>query len=139
MPVPTIEVNYVAILVASIVSMFIGFLWFSALFGKIWMREMKLTEKDMAAAKKKGMGKSYLIMFITTFITAYVLAHFAGFLALSTVAEGLQLGFWIWLGFFATTQVGMVLWENKSWTLYFITTLHYLASLLVMGAILVVW
>jgi hypothetical protein len=139
MPLPTVTIDYIPVLLATIVSMVIGFLWFSALFGKVWMREMKFTAKDMAAAKKKGMGKNYMLVFITTFITAYVLAHFVQYLNLTTATAGLQLGFWIWLGFFATTQLGMVLWENKSWTLYIVTTLHNLVSLLVMSSILVAW
>ncbi|MBI3026774.1 DUF1761 domain-containing protein, partial [Candidatus Woesearchaeota archaeon] len=49
------------------------------------------------------------------------------------------LGFWVWIGFLATTQIGMVLWEGKPIKLYIINTLHYLVVLAVMSAILAVW
>ena len=139
MSIPTMTINVLPVFVSAFVGMFIGFFWFSALFGKVWMRENKITRKEMEQAKKKGMGKTYVLAFICVFVTAYVLAHFMQYLALTTVSEAAQLAFWIWLGFFATTQLGMVLWDNKSWTLYFITTLHYLVVLIAMSAVLAVW
>ena len=55
------------------------------------------------------------------------------------IADAVLLAFWLWLGFFATTQLGMVMWEGKPVKLYIINTLHHLVSLVVMSAILAVW
>lgn len=140
MVLPTVIVSLTAVLVATLATMVVGFLWYSpALFGKIWIHEMKLTKQSMEKAKQKGMGKTYFLAFITTFITAYVLAHFAAFLSLTTFNEAFQLAFWTWLGFFATTQLGSVLWEGKSLKLYFINVLHHFVALVIMAAILVAW
>lgn len=134
-----ISVNLWAVLVSAIASMVIGSLWYSVLFGKVWINLMGFTEKSMKEAKEKGMTKSYLIMFVCSLITAYVLAHFAKYAGSVGVLGGLQLGFWVWLGFFATTLISTVLWEGKPVKLYLINVSHYLVTLVVMSIILSVW
>jgi hypothetical protein len=53
------EINYLAVLVAALVSMVIGGLWYSPLlFGNIWMKLSGITQKDVEKAKKQGMMKS---------------------------------------------------------------------------------
>lgn len=132
-----IPVNYLAVLAAAAVSFILGGLWYSPLlFGKIWMKEAGLTEKDM---KKGNVGLSYLGGFVTAFIIAYITSHFIYFVGADTVEQGLSLGFWIWLGFIATTMFGQVLWDGKSFKFYLINVSYYLAQLLIMGGILAVW
>mgnify|MGYP001611288200 CR=1 FL=1 len=134
-----VSINYLAVLIAAIASMVIGFLWYGPLFGKKWMQLMNFDKKKIDEAKKKGMGKIYALAFLTTLIMSYVLAHFVDYVEAKTIADGIVLGFWVWIGFLATTQIGSVLWEGKPVKLYLINTLHYLVSLAVNGAILAVW
>ncbi len=137
---PTIDINYWAVLVAAFASYVIGALWYSPLlFGKAWMELMGFTEKDMQDAKKKGMAKKYGIMFVSTLVMSYVLAHVVDYTESTTVIAGAQAGFWIWLGFIAPVSLGSVLWEGKSWTLWLINASYYLVVLLIMGAVLAVW
>ena len=70
---------------------------------------------------------------------AYVLRYFIGYAQASTAIDGAIVGIWLWLGFVATTMIGMVLWEGKPFRLYLINAGHVLAGLIVMGAILAVW
>jgi len=70
---------------------------------------------------------------------SYVLAHFVDYAEAATAMDGIILGFWVWIGFLATTQIGSVLWEGKPVKLYLINTLHYLVALAVMATILAVW
>ena len=134
-----IPVNYLAVLAAAVSSMIIGFLWYGPLFGKQYMKLVKLDDKKLKEAKKKGMGKSYALTFLTSLITGYVLANFVGYVGASTISEGAVLGFLVWVGFFATTQLGIVIWEGKPVKLYLLKTLNELATLAAMGAILAVW
>ena len=133
-----VTVNYIAVLVAAIASMVVGFLWYGPLFGKLWIKMMNFDKKKMDEAKKKGMGKTYMLAFLTSLIMSYVLAHFVGYLQAATIADAVVLAFWLWLGFFATTQLGMVMWEGKPVKLYLLNTLHYLVTLAVMASILAV-
>ena len=134
------DINFLAILVSGIVAMIIGSLWYSpALFGKQWIKLSGMTNKKIKKAKQKGMGKTYFIAFISTLIMAYVLAVLLKFSKVATISKGFKIAFLIWIGFFATTQLGTVLWQNKPFKLYLIDTLHYLVTLLVISAILTSW
>lgn len=135
---PAVDINYLAVLVSAAVSMGIGFLWYGPLFGNQWKKLAGFTDKSIKQMKMTPM-QSMIFGFITTLVMAYIFAHFVGYAQAATAADGVILGFWVWLGFFATTQLGMVLWENKPLKLYFLNTLHYLVALAVMGAILAIW
>mgnify|MGYP001579531602 CR=1 FL=1 len=134
-----VSVNYLAVLAAAVASMVVGFIWYGPLFGKLWISLMNFDKKKMQEAQKKGMGKTYALAFLTSLIMSYVLAQFVGYVQAATIAEGTVLAFWLWLGFFATTQLGMVMWEGKPVKLYLLNTLHYLVTLGVMASILAVW
>lgn len=134
-----VDINYLAVLAAAIAAYFIGFLWYSVLFGKVWMKLSNMTEKQIRKAKEKGMAKNYAIGFLSTLLMSYILAHFVDYTQASTVLEGMQTGFWIWLGFVATIMLGQILWEGKPLKLYLINVSHYLVALAAMGAILAAW
>ena len=133
-----VSINYWAVLAATIAAIVLGFLWYGPLFGKVWMQLMGMDKKKMDKNMKKQMTKSYIILVITTLITSYVLAHFVKYLG-TTVSDALQTAFWTWLGFVATIQIGIVLWDGKPWKLYFINVAHQLVSLAVMATILALW
>lgn len=134
------DVNLLAVLVAAIVATAIGGFWYSPVgFGKQWSAFMGWTSKKDIDAMKKGAMQSYIWVFVAALVTAYVLAVVLGWAAAVTVADGFQVAFWIWLGFFATTQLGVMLWERKPFKLYAINTGFNLVALLVQGALLTVW
>ena len=140
-----IHINYLAVLVAGVAYFMIGFLWYSVIFGKIWTKLMgfdKLDKKKQAALKKK-MGSSMAFNFLATLLTAYCMAWSiqsgAGFYHISGVTLGLQTGFWIWLGFIATSQLNDVLWGGRPFKLYLLNVGYYLISYLAVGTVLAVW
>ena len=134
-----VSINYWAVLAAAVASHILGFLWYGPLFGKQWMKLMGFSEKQMKGKSQKGMGKTYTIMTVSALVTSYILAHFVDYVQALTVMEAITLGFWVWLGFLATTQIGSVLWEQKPAKLYFINTAYSLVNLCVMSVILTVW
>ena len=134
------DINYLAVLIAAIMSMIIGFLWYSkVLFGKAWMEASGMTEKKLAKEKQKGMGGTLFAAFIGALLSSYVLAHFVDYVEATTAAQGAQTGFWIWLGFVAPLMLGSVLWERKPIRFFLINASHELVALLVAGMILTVW
>lgn len=134
-----VTVNYLAVLVAALAGMVIGSLWYSPLlFGNTWIKLMGWKESEMKE-KSKGAAGAMVGMFIGTLVTAYVFAHFTEYLALTTVQEGIQIAFWIWLGFVVPVCMSAVLFEGKAWKLFFINVFYYLVSFAAMGAILSVW
>jgi hypothetical protein len=134
-----VPINYWAVLVAAIVAMVLGFIWYGPLFGKKWA---ELSGLPMDAMKKPQASKM-VIMVIGTLLMSWVLAHaviFANaYLNTSGVSSGLMVGFLNWLGFVAPVTLGVVLWEGKSWKLWWINSGYYLVELCLMAVILAVW
>lgn len=134
-----VEVNFVTVLLVAVVSMAIGFVWYSPmLFGSEWMKLMGHTDKNMKAAQKE-MGKLYALSFLGALVTAFVLKHFVvqaeAFFGVAPLTAGLSAAFWGWLGLVMPVQLTDVLFGGKKWKLFGINTGYQLASLLAMGAV----
>jgi hypothetical protein len=134
-----ITVNYWAVLAAAVAGMALGALWYSPLlFGNHWMKLMGWSAKKGKDMQKKA-GPSYLVGFLTQLVMAFVLAHFVELLFVWNARSAVTLGVWIWLGFFATSQLGGVLWEGKPLKLYLVNTSYSLVQLVLMTGILATW
>ena len=131
--------NYVALLAAAIASTIVGMLWYTVIFGKMWMRLMGISKEKMEEMKRRGMGQTYAMNFIATLVMGYVLAQFTVGWNVANAADALQLAFWVWLGFIATTMIGSVLWDRKPVKLYMINVLFQLVSVSIMAVILAMW
>jgi hypothetical protein len=135
-----VTINYVAVVVSAVIAMALGFIWYGPLFGKQWAKEMGWTKDKIESMKKNSnMNRNYALQAVGALLLAYVFAHVIDFSEATGVVAGLQGGFWMWLGFVAPLLLGKVLWEGKSWNLYFLDAGYYLAQLLLMGAILATW
>lgn len=137
-------INYWAIVVSTIISVVLGFLWYGPIFGKTWMALSGINKDDCNGnEKKKDMWKSTIFMIVGSLITSYVLLHSLVYGSAYThvygIKAGLMVGFWNWLGFIAPVTIGVVLWERKSWKLWFLNAGYYLANLLIIGMVLSVW
>lgn len=125
-----IYIDWVVVIVAALVNMAIGFIWYSKwLFGPMWS---KLSHQSM----KKPPGATYVISAVNSLLIAFFLAFFETYLGVTTVSDGMFVGFLCWLGFVATTQIGSVLWCKKPWNLFLINTGFKLFSFIVMGGLL---
>lgn len=131
-----VDVNYLGVLLAAVASMAVGFIWYGSLFGKAWMAASGMTKKKMEKAKK-DVNVLYAISFIAALVTAYVLAQFITHTGATTTIAGVWVGFFAWLGFVATSMLGSTLFGGKSFKLYALDNGYQLASLIVMGMILV--
>lgn len=130
------SVNYLAVLVAAAIEFGLGALWFGPLYGKSWMAAHGWTEEDLAGGNPM---RSLGIRAVATLVAAFVLAHFVNLAGAETIAAGMQLGFWIWLGFVAVFTLDSVLFEMGSIKAWAINNAYHLVGLLTMAAILAVW
>ena len=130
-----IAINYWAVLAAAIASFIIGSLWYGPLFGKEWR---KLRAADSSAPMKMPIMEM-VGEFILTLITAYVLARSVAHLGATSWVAAMLVAVWIWIGFYATTLAGPVLWEKMPKKLYAINASRWLVSLVAMAVILEVW
>lgn len=134
-----VEVNYMAVLLAAVAAMTVGFVWYGPLFGKPWMKMKGFTKESMEKAKK-GMGMMYGLTFILSLLMAYILTHVMvfsmNFYHYAAVQTGLTSAFWMWLGFVFPVQATYTIFGDKNVKLLAIDTGHHLAALLAMGAII---
>lgn len=124
--------DWIAIVIAAILNMAIGFAWYSKwMFGTQWMKLCDMKEKRAKA--NKGV---ILWACVVSLVIAFFLDYFERQLGITTVSDGMYFGFCIWLGFVATTQIASVLWCKKPWKLFAINTGCKLLSFLVMSGVI---
>mgnify|MGYP003394409019 FL=1 len=136
----TVDVNYLAVLIAAIVSMVLGFLWYSPMVvGKQWMKLKGYTAESLKKEQKE-MSKFYALSFVLALVTAYVLTHVMAmamnFFNYTPLSTGLTSAFWMWLGFVMPVQASAQIFGEKKWGLLVIDSGYQLLSLLGMGAVL---
>jgi hypothetical protein len=135
-------IRLVPVLVAAVATMVIGFLWYSPwLFARPWTLAMGYNPDDKAKMDemRKGAGKNYAVAFITSLISAFVLAKIIDVTTVNSPLYGMKVAFAIWLGFVTTVQLTGKLFERKPIKLYLINTGYQLVSYLAMGAIIASW
>ena len=134
---PQVDINLLAVLIAAVLNMVIGMLWYSPyLFGKMWLSAIGKTQEEI---KQGSSGPIYMINTIASLVIAYVLAHIIDYAGAATAAAGAQTGFWIWLGFVAMTVLPTYLYEMRPMRVYFIYVAYQLVSFIAMAVILAIW
>ncbi|HYD35733.1 MAG TPA: DUF1761 domain-containing protein [Vitreimonas sp.] len=123
--------------VAALASFTVGMVWYSpVLFGNMWMKLMKVTAKDMAKAKARGMAGIMGSSFAATLLQALILVWFSQTFLMGGVRPTAMFAFLAWLGFIVPTQITQVIYENKSWSLFFLSTGYQVAQLLAMAVVI---
>jgi hypothetical protein len=131
------NINYIELLACGVAAMVVGFFWYgNMLFGKMWQKEAHVSDADIKAGQKEA-PKMYGLMFVGALIQAFVLSIILDFAQAFDLMSGVQVAFWVWLGFIATTRMADVLFERKSTTLFGINVGYSLVTLVVMSAIIV--
>lgn len=140
------DINYWAILVSAIAFFMLGSLWYTkVLFGNAWVESMGKTMEELEKEKADtNMTKSFVIMFISALLMAFVMAHFLNFMTAALPESnklhvGLWTAFWAWVGFIASYVLTAVAFEDRPWKYYFINTGYWLVGALMMGVILSIW
>lgn len=132
-------INFFAVAVATLCAFFLGFVWYTFLFGRRWMQELGVTEEDL----KKGanMGRIFGTTLVLTFVMCLGLAmlwHSEDMAGL-TWSVGLMHGLLIGLCFVATSTGINYLYQRKSIVLWAIDAGYQVCFLGLMGAILGAW
>lgn len=129
------HVNYLAVLVAAIVSFGIGSLWYSpVLFGNVWMKLIGKTEEQI---KNQNMSKIFGTAFILSLIICFNLAAFLG--PERDLVWGMTAGALAGIGW-VSCSVGIIyLFEGKPLKLFFIDAGYQVVTYIIMGGILGVW
>jgi hypothetical protein len=129
-----ILVNYWAIVGGAVFLLAVGMVWYGPLFSRQWMKIVgaeSMSKEDMAQAQKEMMPM-YVIQFILSLVTSYVLYFFVkGWAAVS----GVEAGFWVWLGFAMPVAAG-AMWDTRKglkMRKFLIVAGYQLVTLIILG------
>jgi hypothetical protein len=125
------NLNWLAIILAALSSFLLGFLWYSILFSKRWMKENGFTSDSMKDANMlKIFGLSFLFMLFASFMLALFIGNDAG------AGFGASAGLLAGLGWVFTFLGVIYLFERRSLALFLINACYSVVSLTVMGLLI---
>ena len=135
---PTVPINWLAVIVAAVAAWLIGALWYSVLFGTRWVAAHGFTP-DRIAVMKKGAARAYGGSFLGFLAIALTLAVLVGYLGMSSWLQGLKLGLLIWAGL--ALPLGLIghLYSDRRFETFAIDAGYQLVYFVVMGAIIGGW
>lgn len=139
MSVDIVGINYLAVVVATVVNFAFGALWYSpVLWAKPWMAATGITAEEAPANSRAAM-MGYGFAALTHLVVAMALAFVVQLTGASTVAHGLVLGLITGAGFAATAMGPNFVFEQKSPKLYLIDAGYPVVGYLIMAIIITLW
>ena len=126
--------NWLAVVVATLAFFAVGAIWYTALFGRIWQREVGLSDEQLAGGRNM-----MLVMgtcFVLEFIVCLTVGHMFDFLEPSDRAK-MMITLGLALGVMAPAVGINYLYQRKSLTLFLVDAGHFLAGMAAVGAVFV--
>lgn len=109
-----IEINWLAVVLATVIGMVTAGTWYTDwAFGKVWRQLTGVTEKDSQKAGNTPMILVLIANIITAVVLAAAISISAAFFESSSVWLALLVGFAMWLAFSATTLITHNAFERK--------------------------
>ena len=141
------DVNLLAVLVAGLVPMVIGALWYGPVFGKRWMALMETTPEEL----QEGFNplKTYGVSFLLALVTAFVLAQLVADVAPESVSSmggsggstmvGVHLGLMALVAFVLPAAHQSVVFERRKPGLAWLNVAYNGVALIGQGVVVAVW
>ena len=131
-----VHVNYLAVLIAAFANYIIAYIWYGVVFTKLWSNLTGITEMKPNPVK-------IILVFIGALLMSFVLYHEIVFgdayTNITGISGGLMAGFFTWIGFIVPLTLTGVVYEKRSWRLWFLDIMFWFVSLLIMGMIESIW
>jgi hypothetical protein len=129
-------VNYLAVIVAAVAAMIIGFAWYAPqVFGARWMSYLGTTQAQLGNPGPAGMA----VGVVASLLNSWVLALLSLNLGATTLTDAIMLGVLVWLGFMATITAAQISFEKKPWGLWVLNNGHNVVVQILMAAIVTLW
>ncbi|MCY3999376.1 MAG: DUF1761 domain-containing protein [Bacteroidetes bacterium] len=129
--------NWFAFIIAIVMPMVVGSLWYGPLFGKKWMEMMNLSEEQIR--ENLNPAKSYGGSIIGSILTAYAFSLLITWLDMGTLSGGLTVGFIAWVGFALPMGWQSVAWEDEGLGLFLLNQVYNLLVYLMMAGLIGAW
>lgn len=134
------QVNWLAVLVAGVAAFMLGGAWYSALFGKLWMRLQGWSDEKVAEMKKTmSPGKFLGGMMACCLVLAVAVEFLVVALNLTTATAGACLGSILWLGPAGANAMMVHIASHRRMGLYLIDAGYQFVCLVTQGMILAAW
>lgn len=135
--------NWLAILCAGVAYFFLGFVWYSLLFGGIWGAEQERHRGRegstcVGPAKREFVGM-LIANLVSNFVASAAIAFLLRRMGIGDLATALKLGAVLAAGFSITTLTIVHVWEGKSTKVWMIDASYHLLGCMIAAAILVSW
>jgi hypothetical protein len=131
------HLNWLAIAVAAVGYFALGALWYSVLFGKIWIKATGVKMDDPNA--KKGAGALFMMTLLLEFIASIGIAVLVYRLGLTTALSGVKLGLFTGVFFGAIAITISYLYQMKPKVLSIIDSGYHIGGNIIAAVILCVW
>lgn len=128
-------INYIAVIIATLAGFGLGAVWYMVL-GGVWLNAIGKTKEQLANDEGPAKALPFIIALVALFIMALMLAGLMGHLGDVTVRGGAITGLFVWVGFVITTMGVNHAFGGAKPMLTLIDGGHWLAVLLVMGAVI---
>lgn len=134
-------INWLAVLACVVASMVIGFVWYSpnVFFTTWWKGIGKTEEPDPTDANGMTWGLTILASLVQAVFVAVFINALGGLFGGPSLMAGVQVGFWLWLGIVAPTNLVNKLFAGYEMKVFFIEAGNHLLNFLAFGAILGAW
>lgn len=133
------NVNWIAVAVATVATFMLGGLWYSAIFGKTWVKCQGWSEETVKKMQAQmNPAKFFGGMLVSYFVLAIVLALMVQALDIHWAAKGAIVGLGLWLAVAAVKMTDHIA-SGKPTGLYLIDASFQLIYLVGMGALLAGW
>lgn len=132
-----VDINWLAVLAASVVGFAIGGAWYGPLFGEAWMRSLGWDPAAVKARPKKGMRQLFTIVFLLQWCMAMCLAFFLG--NETTAILGALYGFLTGLPWVAFALAVNALFEGRKLSYILINGAYWTLTFTLMGLIIGWW
>ena len=134
------EVNLFAVLVAGIVPMVIGALWYGPVFGRRWMALMETTEEEL----REGFNplRTYGVSFVLALVTAYVIAQLVAEMGPEgggTAMVGVHVALMALIAFVLPVTQQSVTFEGRKAGLAWLNVGYNGVALLAQSVVIAVW
>lgn len=126
------DINYLAVLICALIYFFIGFIWYSVLFGKLWAKEMGVAIPD------KPQIFPLVGQFLSTFLYTLGIAVMIKMYGTPGICNGILIGLLVTIFFVIPINSGNLVFAGRT-KLFFIDVCERAVGSIVTGIILSIW
>lgn len=141
------DVNLLAVLVAGIVPMIVGALWYGPIFGRRWLAMMEMSAEEIQEGFNpvRTHGVSFVLALVTAFVLAQLVAEFAPGDVSSmegsagSLMVGVHLGLMAMVAFVLPAAHQSVAFEKRKAGLAWLNIAYNGVALIGQGVVVAVW